>query len=96
MIAGNPNAYNLYGLSKKYEATGDLHQKSLRSEKYTEDQKQTALVVRSVAFTAVCCIMNSAMRTFLNVIRQYSIPFCILHIGKLWQIISGVSKSDGA
>ena len=66
------------------------------SEKYTEDQKQTALVVRSVAFTAVCCIMNSAMRTFLNVIRQYSIPFCILHIGKLWQIISGVSKSDGA
>ena len=40
---GYPDRHMLVKWFEEYESTGDLHQKSLRSEKYTEDQKQTAL-----------------------------------------------------
>ena len=40
---GYPDRHMLVKWFEEYESTGDLHQKILRSEKYTEDQKQTAL-----------------------------------------------------
>ena len=86
---GYPDRHMLVKWFEEYESTGDLHQKILRSEKYTEDQKQTALQFYQEHGRSITLTVNvlgypgkTTFKRWLNEAFPDRKKYCVLGGGK--------------